>query len=498
MRKVSRSSNVRLELFGVAQDRLVEGFGWFGGRVRAAAMFILPVTSAVDVDACPSTSSGRTGERCSGPSTSSGRTGERCSGPSTSSERTGEKYSGPVSVGAGLIAALGVLLAMPATAKEGDTFRPFVSYTRYYDNNLFRLDKEGTTAVVENGIPVLVTRDSASDQYSVLSAGLNVDWQPGRQQVLASASKNLVRFSRYTSLDYDGSDYSIKWNWRLGNHWSGRVGATETVTQTSFTDWYAFQTVNNQITRTNQFANADWQFHPRWHVGLGAATAKSTNSTTEQASLDYDTTSVSATLGYSTPKGSKLRGELRRVDGEYPNRDNINLDRQYTQTEYNLLADWNVTGKLITHGKIGYVQRANDTISQRDFSGLAGRVSADYFATGKTMLNLAVYREISNSDDVNANYRVNTGTTLGAAWQPTAKIVVRANTSFENRSFEGDTGGSGIQRDEDILSGSLSLSYTPVRMATIDLGLQTGRRDSNRPVSDYTFRSVFVSVRADF
>ena len=397
------------------------------------------------------------------------------------------------------VLALSAGLAFPALAKEGDTFRPFVSYTRYYDSNLFRLDEGGVTAVVENGAPVLVTQESASDQYGVLSAGLAVDWKPGRQYIQANASKNRVRFSRYTSLDYDGSDYQLKWNWRLGNRWSGRIGATEVVTQTNFTDWYAAQVVNNQITRETRFANADWQFHPRWTVGLGAAEVQSTNSTPQQARLDYEDTSVSATLGYVTPKGSKLRGELRKVDGEYPNRPvGFSFDRFYTQTEYNLLGDWNFSSKLVARAKVGYVQRENDTLSQRDFSGLAGRLSADYFATGKTVLNWALYREIANSDDINATYQLSTGTSLGAAWLATSKITVRVATSFENRNFEGETGGTGIQRDEDILSGSLSLSYVPLRMITLDLGVQAGRRDSNVPVGDYTFHSVFMSVRADF
>lgn len=394
--------------------------------------------------------------------------------------------------------ALAAMLALPAQAKEGDTFRPFVSYTHYYDSNLFRLDEGGTRLVLEDGALVEVSHGSASDQYSVLSAGVDVDWQPGRQRITASASKNRVRFSRYTSLDYDGSDYQLRWNWRLGNRWSGQVGATETVTQTSFADWYFLEAVNNQVTRDNQFANANWQFHPRWSVGLGAAAAKSTNSTLQQERLDYENTSVTATLGYTTPKGSKLRGQLHRVDGEYPNRAAANLDRLYSQTEYNLLADWSVTGKLIARGKIGYVQRENDSLSQRDFSGLAGRFSADYYPTGKTILNWAIYREIWNSDDVSATYRLDTGTSLGAAWLATSKITLRANTSFVNRSFEGNTGSGGIPRDEDILSGSLSLSYTPIRMATIDLGLQAGRRHSNIPVGDYTFHSVFMSVRGDF
>jgi exopolysaccharide biosynthesis operon protein EpsL len=388
------------------------------------------------------------------------------------------------------VLASAALFGLPAHAKEGDTFRPFVSYTHYYDSNLYRLAESE-----KNLVPQL------SDQYGVLSAGLNVDWQPGRQRIIASASKSLVRFSQYSNLDYDGSDYQLKWNWRLGNHWTGQVGATEKVTQSSLSDQLGLP-INNQITRENQFASADWQFHPRWNVGVGAAAASSTNSTAIQAPLDYEDTSVSATLGYTTPKGSKLRGQFRQVDGEYPNRLPSSLiDRTYTQSEFNLLGDWNMTGKLAAHAKIGYVKRENDTLSQRDFSGLAGRLSADYSATGKTLITWALYREIANSDDLNATYQLQSGTSLGAAWLATSKITLRANAAFENRSFQGDTGlviPGLVQRDEDTLSGSLSLSYAPMRMATIDVGLQAGRRDSNIPANDYTFHSVFVSVRADF
>lgn len=387
------------------------------------------------------------------------------------------------------LAMLGAL-ALPALAKEGDTFRPFVSYARYYDSNLFRLAESEYALVTQR-----------SDQYGVLGAGLNVDWQPGRQRITASASKNQVRFARNTQLDYDGSDYQLKWNWRLGNRWSGQAGATESVTQSSFSDLAGLR-INNQITRDTRFASADWQFHPRWNAGLGAAAVSSTNSTAQRAPLDYEDQSMSATLGYATPKGSKLRGEIRHVEGEYPNRlSGVSVDRAYTQTEYNLLADWNVSGKLVTHAKAGYVKRENDTLAQRDFSGAAGRLSADYFPTGKTAVNWAIYREIANSDDLNATYQVNTGTSLGAAWRATGQITLRADVTFENRSFQGDTGLviTGLQqRDEDTLGGSLSMRYAPVRMATIDVGLQAGRRDSNMTANDYTFHGAFVSVRADF
>lgn len=382
---------------------------------------------------------------------------------------------------------------LPVYAKEGDTFRPFVSYTRLWDDNLYRLSP---SEIAANLVP------HESDRYGVLSAGVDVDWRPARQQVEARLSKSQVRFDRNTRLDYDGSDYQLKWNWRLGNHWSGRLGATERVTQSSFSDQTNLL-INNVVTREERFADANWQFHPRWSVGAGATALSSSNSAAQQASLDYDETAYSATLGYRTPKGSALRLQLRRVNGDYPRRTALFLDRAYTQDEINLTGDWNVSGKLVTRGRVGYVQRRNDTVSQRDFSGVAGRLSADYLPTVKTLLNVAVFREIANSDDANASYQLSTGASLGAAWQATSKLTLRATAQIENRRFEGDTGLlPGLpRRDEDTASGSVTLSYAPLRMATVDVGVQAGERKTNVPfyaANEYRFRAVFVTMRLDF
>lgn len=397
------------------------------------------------------------------------------------------------------MAVLGTLFGMPAQAKEGDTFRPFVSYTRQYDSNLFRLDEDESTFVVENGVVVPVTRESGADQYGVLSGGLNLDWRPGRQNIQAHLSKNQVRFSRYRSLDYDGSDYQLRWNWRLGNYWNGLVAATENVTQTSFNDLNlsgSLQAINNQVMRDSRLVSAEWQFHPRWNTGFGTEAVTVSNSTAQRAPLDYEDKSVYVSLGYATPKGSRISGQLRRVEGEYPNRvPGLSVEQAYTQTEYNLLGDWSMGGKLVTHMRLGRVQRDTDN-ARNDFASWAGRLSADYSSSGKTQLNWAVYRELTNSNDINASYQINTGTSLSGAWLATAKLTLRAGASFENRSFRDDS--NLVQRDEDTLGGSLSLRYSPVSMATIDIGVQAGRRDSNIPANDYKFHSVFVSVRADF
>jgi len=401
-----------------------------------------------------------------------------------------------------------MLLALPAMAKEGDTFRPFVSYARYYDSNLLRLAEGETAVMVENGKPLLVTLATASDQYGVLNAGLDVDWKPGRQEILASASKSLVRYSKYSSLDYDGEDYRATWNWRLGNHWSGQLGASEAITQTSFSDLQGFTisgnpvffAVTNLVTTNRQFGSAEWELHPSWRLGGGAARTTSDNSRLQQRSQDYEDDEENLYLTYLTPKGSKLRGEYRHMDVTYPYRQFVAgslIDNSFTQEEYNFLGDWTVSGKLLTHLKLGYVQRQHPHLSSSDYSGLAGRVTADYFPTGKTLLTLAVYREPTPVEQNNASFQLNTGASLNAAWLLTDKMTARAGAGYVNANYDQIVAGQ-QKRIDDTLNGSLSLSYTPVRMATIDLGLQAGRQNSTIPVNDYTFHSVFVSVRADF
>jgi hypothetical protein len=100
-------------------------------------------------------------------------------------------------------------------------------------------------------------------------------------------------------------------------------------------------------------------------------------------------------------------------------------------------------------------------------------------------------------ETTNASFQLNTGANLNFAWLWTDKMTARAGASYVNANYEIIVAGQ-QNRIDNTLNGSLSLSYSPVRMATIDLGLQTGRQNSTLPLNDYTFHTVFVSVKADF
>jgi exopolysaccharide biosynthesis operon protein EpsL len=399
---------------------------------------------------------------------------------------------------------LGMLLVMPAQAKEGDTFRPFVSLGHFYDSNLFRLAESEYSQVSQR-----------SEQYDVLSAGLNVDWKLGRQQFVVNATKTLVRYDLNTVYDSDGSDYKATWNWRLGNRLTGNLGAAESLSQSNFD---SVGLVNNQAKRKRSFGRAEWEFHPRWRIGGGVEEIDNTNSALSQVSNDFQQQAWDAILSYRTPKGSSLRAQIRRTDAEYSGLQCLSnafpfcfevADNSYKQTEYNLLGDWSVSGKLKLRGQAGWVDRQYENtlrsvtnfivppLKQRpDFSGFAGRVSGDWYATGKTLLSVSTYRELGGAQDINASSVLKTGASADGVWLIREKWRLNAGATFENRDFKGDPGT--LQRNDDTLGASLSLNYAPTQAVSLDVGMRVGRRDSNISVENYEFKSLFANVRADF
>jgi exopolysaccharide biosynthesis operon protein EpsL len=414
--------------------------------------------------------------------------------------------------------ALAALVAMPVQAKEGDTFRPFVSMGYFYDSNLYRLVEAEFN---------LAPSDLRDDRYSILSAGINVDWKPGRQQIVANATKTWIRYDQNSRLDFDGDDTQATWNWRLGNRLSGNLGAAKSTSQSSFED---VGVVNNQVDRERYYGRAEWEFHPRWRIGGGVEEIDNTNSALTQRSQDFQQQAYDGVLSYRTPKGGNLRLQVRRIDADFPNPQVLAsvcsffvfcppypfipsevTDNSYKQTEYNLLGDWRVSGKLTLRGQAGWVDRQYESVlkgnfngfspvlvPRPDFSGFVGRVSGDWYATGKTLLSASLYREPGGAGDINASSVLKNGASVNGVWLVREKWRMNAKVTYENRDFKGDPGTLQEQRNDDTVGASLSLSYMPIQAVSVDVGVSSGRRDSNFSVEEYEFHSVFANVRADF
>lgn len=416
---------------------------------------------------------------------------------------------------AGLL--LGGLLALPAAAHEGDTFRPFVSVGYFDDDNLFRL-ADGESPGTQR-----------ADRYAVYQAGINIDWKPGRQQFLVNYTQTRIRYNRNRFLDFEGDDSRATWNWRLGNRLSGNVGINQSSSQSNFD---SVGLVNNAVDRKNRFARAEWEFHPRWRVGGGVDSAENTNSDPSQKSQNFEQQTYDFGVTYRTPKDSNVRALVRRTQADYPTMQvfasacsgfpffscppfpvvpTLVADTSFEQTDYLLASDWRVSGKLNLRGQAGWSERSyanefrNTTgtpalVKRPDFSGFTARVTGDWFPTAKTLLSSTLYQELGGTSDINASAVLKRGARLDAVWVLREKWRMNAGINFENRDFRGDSGlVPGLaQRNDDTFGSSLSVSYTPIRAVSLDIGVQAGRRNSNFVNEEFSYRTVFANVRADF
>jgi len=403
--------------------------------------------------------------------------------------------------------AVALPIMAPVAAHEGDTFRPFVSAAYLHDDNLFRL-AEGESP----GTP-------REDRYAVYQAGIQVDWRPGRQQFLALASKTLVRYDRNVPLNFDGDETRASWNWRLGNRLSGNLGINHSTSQSNLEN---VGRISNIVDRERHFARAEWEFHPSWRIGIGGEASENSNSDPTQRSQDFEQTMNELVLTYRTPKGSSLATLVRRSEADYPNQQTLRIfgvppifrdvaDTSFEQTEYLLSGNWRVSDKLNLRGQGGHVNREYrnelkdplggfaNLVQRPDHSDFTVRGTVEWFPSARTALNLTVYQELGEAIDINASSVEKRGLRLDAAWLFREKWRLNAGLSFENRDFQGAPGVPNlISRNDDTTNLTLGVSYRPINIVSINVGVQAGRLDSNVANENFEFRNVFVNVRADF
>ncbi|MEQ1663629.1 MAG: XrtB/PEP-CTERM-associated polysaccharide biosynthesis outer membrane protein EpsL [Thiobacillus sp.] len=408
-----------------------------------------------------------------------------------------------------LLGQAGLLLSFSVLAKEGDTFRPFVSMGQFYDSNLFRL--------AENESPG-TQRDELFRQFNV---GMGIDWRLGRQQLTASLAKTLIRYDQNTRLDFDGDDMQATWNWRLGNRLSGNLGASQSTSQSSFNDLgTANISAGNNVERDRKYGQLNWEFHPRWQVFAGTETSDSLNSAQTQVSQNVSQNSHNVGLSYRTPKGSSLRARFQRTNADYAAQQILGVrqififtivdvaDNSFQQNDYSLEGDWRLFGKLSLRGQVSKTERkyANELkdplggsaqlVARPDFSGLTGRLTGDWSASGKTQFSASIYQELGTTSDINASSVLTQGASMSGVWLPRAKWRMNVSAALENRDYRGNPGST--QRNDDTLSTSVSLGYTPMNALSLSLGAQAGWRDSSDSVENYQFYGLSFNVRGDF
>lgn len=381
------------------------------------------------------------------------------------------------------------------TVEPLDTFRPYVRADYAYDSNLFRLENDAQARAL------LGTSDK-SETYRTLAAGLDVDWRIRRQVLKARVEANQRRFDTYKQQDFNGYNGLLQWDWLVGKYATGNLGLSEVRTQSSFTDLQ--NPTRNLQTIQQRYAHGGIKLSLPWQLNLGVVHTQAENSATTQQVLNYQENKYNAGLQYQTTKGSTLEFVTQYRQGQYPNRQTVGLapvGNDYRQYDNGLAGTWAPSVKTQLKGQLNYTRRLYEDVPQRNFSGMTGRATAEWMVTGKTSVDMALYRDIGVVENNTASYSLNQGLVLSADWRPTAKLAFIGRAVRERQTYEGDPGfvlNDSATRKDDVTHLQLEAQYKVLRKTRLGLVLQHGERQSNQALAGYEFSSALVNVRSEF
>ena len=391
-----------------------------------------------------------------------------------------------------------LLLLISSTAFAevlGDRIKPFISVREVYDSNVFRVqDKEFLEGIVGD--------DQLSDFITIISAGVNLNYEISRQKMDLLLRKDFIYFKHYDDQNGDQDRVNGNLNLRVYDKFSAKINGFYTKVQEPKE---YFQT-DEKIDRTNKGGGIELGYDMPLGFTIKAGFRQ-----------EY--------VAYSIPELDVRERAIRIFTGgiSYTISPNSEFDIfyardivDYDKLEFiggNLVENDSAgdTIKCVFHKKIspetlmslsaGYHQRKYDEFDERDFHGFIGKADLSYGITDKLTLMAGAERKLYEETFLDQIYSVNETLGLGASYKATEKIKAYIYGSTTKKSFKGDsniTGSDSQERDDDIDEFKTGLEWSPIQRLYLDLLYRYEKRDSSFDIYTYEAHGVELGISYKF
>jgi exopolysaccharide biosynthesis operon protein EpsL len=402
---------------------------------------------------------------------------------------------------------LATLASAPAWSLEGDRIRPSVGLSYAYNNNVYFLDDRSSGGT-------LLRNGQRGDRTLGLQAGLDVDHYVSRQSFTLRSQATQTRHGTYDNLDDLAYNARATWNWVAGERWDGDAGLELNQVASNLYDFAnADRSERNLRDQKLWFASAMLRMSPDWKLRGALRYSDIGNSLQRFNTLNLqEWTYEAGSRFYSKGTDDFVGVNLRIADGRLPNRivtAGATIDNAYRQYTLEGVVDYQLSGLTRLSGNLGYTSREYQQLSQRNFDGFTGRLSAVHAFSSKTSFNGAVFREIGAWEDLTANFVLTQGVSLTTSQAMSDKLAGQLRYSFRTRAFLGDPNFvlTGTPTREDAFhSLSLALTWRPTRLSQVVGAVSRDTRSANDawaangfgPFNDFSAINVSVTGQITF
>ena len=372
------------------------------------------------------------------------------------------------------------------------TFTPFVAAGGHYVSNLFAMP---SAAFAQSAIGTT----HLSDYFFTETAGTDVDWKEGRQEVVGRLEATNTNYATYHVLDNTSHDIDMRWNWVLGDSLKGDVGV---IHQTQLGDLTNIQApINDTFTNRQFYFDGQGKLADRWRMDLSARDMSFTNSALSQQPFNLNIRTVSLGPEYYTDTGKSVAWVSALSNGGYPNvifNGVAPVTDRFTQYDNGVKFEWGYLGKLRWSGNLNYTRYMAPNNPGQDFDGATGTLNLLWAMTGKTNFTLSGYRNILPYDTASASFQVVTGTSLTAHWQAREKLELVGRLKMDSVDYTQSATIGPTPRHDRIDSAGVELAYTVLRHTRLVLSAQRLFRNSNIAADTYNENDVSLGLEQRF
>lgn len=363
-----------------------------------------------------------------------------------------------------------------------------------HDSNLFRLSDDADAQAT-------IGSSDKSDNIYQLGVGGRYELRRSRQKLVLDGTVDQNWFQNFDTLDHTSGKARGEWGWQAGNSWDGTLGVGHRHYLENFGS--VQQNVKDMVDRTRAYGSANFRPLSFLKFTLDLDSVDEEHSADSRAFLDNRTNSAAFTANWVTPSKNTVGLKFKRADATYPSDAVVFgavLDNSYTENEYSVVAVWNVTAASLLRGRLGRTERSFDQDPSRDFSGPTWRLGYEWKPTGKTALEMAVWRELTGFEDFSGTYMRTTGIGIFPAWSVLPKLILQGKAAYQTRDYLGDSSFSPTagQREDQERLFQIAAVWTPLRLTKLIMAVETGDRNSNQALADYQYRSVSLSAVRTF
>lgn len=358
-----------------------------------------------------------------------------------------------------ILAWVSVVGALPTAAAPNELVLQMDTGLRS-DSNPFRFTDDATPQASLGTLKKSDTILSAD----VRAAGV-IPLDSPQTRLLLSAQLGKRDYRQFNQLDNQDGSYRAAFQWRLGDLWRGEVFRTS---QTQLYQYLDGSFTQKAMLR-NELTSAEVALKITPEVELPAAISRQTlrfdNATLNPN--DRNDTFVDVGARWTSTLGSTFRTGIRSTQTQFLNRTDTQialLDSGYRDRELYLATDWQYSVLSRIGGRVGYVQRAYNTLGARNFSVVTAEIQGTYDYSPLTSFTANLWNRPVGTTDPNTLYTINTGAQLGLRWFATPKTRLAFQATEELQRYQSSVLGSSVSNPElkrARLGGSIVHAVTP-------------------------------------